>query len=129
MSDRWPQIERIFEAVVARPAAEQAGALAELCAGDDALRVEVESLLAHDGAAAAFLEAPAFAEAQIIRDLVDERPLVGRRLGPYTVLTPIGAGAMGEVYRARDERLGRDVALKVLPRTSRATPIAGSLRE
>ena len=43
------------------------------------------------------------------------RPLVGRRFGPYTVLMPLGAATMGDVYRARDERLGRDVALKVLP--------------
>src|SRR5262245_24447144 len=39
----------------------------------------------------------------------------GSRLGPYEVLAPIGAGGMGEVYRARDPRLGRDVAIKVLP--------------
>jgi eukaryotic-like serine/threonine-protein kinase len=40
---------------------------------------------------------------------------VGARLGPYEVVAPIGAGGMGEVYRARDTRLGRDVAIKVLP--------------
>jgi serine/threonine protein kinase len=39
----------------------------------------------------------------------------GSRLGPYEILSPIGAGGMGEVYRARDERLKRDVAIKVLP--------------
>ena len=39
----------------------------------------------------------------------------GTRLGPYQVLAPIGAGGMGEVYRARDTRLGREVAIKILP--------------
>ena len=54
----------------------------------------------------------------------------GSRLGPYEILSPLGAGGMGEVYRAKDPRLGRDVAIKVLPRRSRTTPTgsAGSSR-
>ena len=51
-------------------------------------------------------------------------PLAGTRLGPYEVLAPLGAGGMGEVYRARDTRLGRDVAIKVLPAAFAATPSA-----
>ena len=45
----------------------------------------------------------------------------GARLGPYEIVAPIGAGGMGEVYRARDSKLNRDVAIKVLPRRSRGT--------
>jgi serine/threonine protein kinase len=48
----------------------------------------------------------------------------GSRLGPYEILSPIGAGGMGEVYRARDTRLERTVAIKVLPDTLTASPVA-----
>ncbi len=115
MPERWRQIERIYGDVVARPEPEWATALAELCAGDDSLRDEVASLLAHEGTASTFLEAPAFAGADVAGDIAAEPPLVGKQFGPYIVLAPIGSGGMGDVYRARDEQLGRDVAIKVLP--------------
>lgn len=115
MPERWPQVERIYSAVVARPESEWATALTELCAGDASLRNEVESLLAHEEAAGTFLETPALAEAGVADDIASERALIGRRFGPYTVLAPIGSGGMAEVYRARDEQLGRQVAIKLLP--------------
>jgi len=108
MRERWPEVERIYSAVVARPESEWIAALAELCAGDDSLRNEVESLLAHEQAAGTFLETPAFAGADMAGHLASERALVGRRFGPYTVLAPIGSGGMGEVYRARDEKASGD---------------------
>jgi serine/threonine protein kinase len=48
--------------------------------------------------------------------------MIGARLGPYEIIAALGAGGMGEVYRARDERIGRDVAIKVLPAELAADP-------
>ena len=48
--------------------------------------------------------------------------MIGRQLGPYTIVAPLGAGGMGEVYRARDSKLGRDVAIKILPAHFTADP-------
>ncbi len=96
---------------------DRAAFLREACAGDDALRRDVESLLGYEDAAAPFLERPAI---EHVAPLAESRPestgdLAGRRLGVYQIEARIGAGGMGEVYRARDTKLGRDVAIKVLP--------------
>jgi serine/threonine protein kinase/Tol biopolymer transport system component len=109
--EAWPRLKEAFEgaralAVDARPAY-----LAEVCHGDEALRHEVELLLAHGDQAASFLETPAM----LFDDSLVAKRLEGQCIGPYKVSALIGAGAMGEVYRARDTKLQRDVALKVLP--------------
>jgi eukaryotic-like serine/threonine-protein kinase len=122
MPEHWPQVERIYSAVVARPESEWATALAEMCAGNDSLRSEVESLLAHEHAARTFLEPPAFAGADVTGAVANERAIVGRRFGPYAVVAPIGSGGMAEVYRARDEQLGREIAIKVLPQHFASDP-------
>ena len=103
---------------MARPAAERAGATDELCQGDDGLRQEVETLLAHAGDASAFLETPAFA----VADVAGEPDIIGRQFGSYRVQSALGAGGMGEVYRAHDAQLGREVAVKILPRLSSSDP-------
>src|SRR5262245_16113019 len=103
--ERWRRVEALYHAALARDEASRTAFLADECAGDDALRHEVESLLGHDAPDDGFLGTPAAAMAP--RITADEPPaLAGRRLGAYEVQARIGAGGMGEVYRARDTKLG-----------------------
>ena len=113
--DRWRQVEDLCHAALARAAGERAAFLAKACAGDDALQREVESLLAQESSAAGFMSVPAAAVAGSAGLDPAEGTLVGRRLGPYAIRSLLGVGGMGEVYRAYDHTLGREVAIKVLP--------------
>src|SRR5262249_49503447 len=104
--DRWGSVERLYHAALAQPVARPAVFLAEACEGDDELRREVESLLAQD-AQGALTRGAVVAAAELVSD-AGQSVLTGRGLGGYQILAPIGAGGMGEVYRARDTRLGRE---------------------
>ena len=106
-------ISRLYHAALERPPAERNAFLKDACSGDTALQEELESLLRHEPAAARFLDIPA---AQIVANAhKPDADMVGRQLGPYKIAALLGAGGMGEVYRARDTKLGRDVAIKILP--------------
>jgi eukaryotic-like serine/threonine-protein kinase len=117
--DRWADVKAIFQAALERNASGRAAFLDAACGDDAALRREVERLLAaHDDADSQFLEPP------VVPDdaarLEETRTTVvtlrsGTRVGPYELRGLIGVGGMGEVYRAHDPRIGRDVAVKVLP--------------
>src|SRR5262245_23918384 len=113
--ERWRHIERLYHAALERDTDEQAAFLAEACDGDDSLRGEVESLLRCDTRAERFMKLPALEVAARLCAEDRVQSMTGRQIGPYQILSLLGAGGMGEVYLALDTRRGRNVAVKLLP--------------
>ena len=105
------RLKELFAGARALPAERRPAYLAEACGGNQALRHEVESLLVSDERAKSFLETPVAVQ---IQDAFAAQDLEGQRIGSYQIEAWIGAGGMGEVYKALDTKLNRHVAIKVL---------------
>jgi eukaryotic-like serine/threonine-protein kinase len=150
--DRWKQIEELYHAALEREASGRAAFLKEACAGDEPLRQRVELLLAHYAQASSrFLEEPALEmAAKALADDQDvggslrglpQRPpngvtspgevgnppppsMTGKIVSHYRMLEVLGGGGMGVVYTAEDLKLGRRVAVKLLPEALARDPVA-----
>jgi serine/threonine protein kinase/formylglycine-generating enzyme required for sulfatase activity len=128
METRWREISRIFNAALEQPLAERRAFVAQRCQDDDSLKSDIEALLLAHEEDDSFIDAP-----EIGLTAFDAVPELspGEKIGSFQIISLLGKGGMGEVYLARDMRLNRQVALKILPPASTSDPSANKrlLRE
>ncbi len=113
--ERYRQIDQIFQAALAQEPANRPAFLDEACSVDEALRQEVESLLTSDQGGLSFIDEPAFDMAARLLATDEPELALGEHVDRYKIISLLGSGGMGEVYLAHDEKLDRQIALKLLP--------------
>jgi eukaryotic-like serine/threonine-protein kinase len=113
--ERWREIDRVLQAALEREPRERVAFLDEACSRDEDLRQEVEYLISCADQQDCFVDAPALEAAASFLALDEPELAAGQHLSHYEILDLLGAGGMGEVYLAQDKKLGRKLALKLLP--------------
>jgi len=113
--ERWEQVKQIFNSALNYRPEERGLFISQACSGDEQLRSEVESLIASHEESGSFIDKPAFEAAASLLTNDKTELLPGQSIGSYEVLSFLTRGGMGEIYLAEDKRLGRKVALKLLP--------------
>ena len=112
--EQWQRVEQLFHATLQLETADRSGYLLLECSGDEALREQVESLIAASENNPAFIDTPAFSLGMRVLIRESNHSMVGKSVGPYKIVSALGKGGMGEVYLAEDTKLDRKVALKFL---------------
>jgi eukaryotic-like serine/threonine-protein kinase len=112
-SDFWRRAEKLFHAALERTPKSREVFLEEACGEDAELRRHLDMLIRQDQEGSCSLEQPVFGDFTSMPAF--RGSMVGRQFGPYRIISLLGAGGMGEVYRAHDTELGRHVAIKILP--------------